>query len=64
MFVGSGEKGNSDGVGTKASFFNLMGIAIDQQTGTLFVSDCSNHLIRKITSQGILIFYKNIAVHN
>ena len=51
-FAGSGQAGSSNGVGSSASFYYPLGIAIDQQTGDLFVSDC-NHLIRKITSQGV-----------
>ena len=54
-FAGSGQQGSSDGVGLNASFFNPHGIAVDQQTGNVFVSDQSNHLIRKITPQGVCI---------
>jgi DNA-binding beta-propeller fold protein YncE len=53
------ESGNKDGVGKDASFNNACGIAIDQKTGSLFVSDQGNHTIRKITPQGnffILLF--------
>ena len=52
-FAGSGEQGSSDGVGSSASFHDPYGIAIDQQTGDVFVSDWSDHLIRKITPQGV-----------
>ena len=55
MFAGSGEDGSSNGFGTKASFNGPDGIALDQQTGTLFVSDYHNDLIRKITPEGMLI---------
>jgi hypothetical protein len=51
VFAGS-ESGNQDGVGTNARFNLPYGIAIDQQSGTLFVSDQSNHNIRMITPQG------------
>ena len=51
-FAGSGREGSSDGVGSKASFNYPFGVAVDQQTGDLFISDCSNHTIRKITPQG------------
>ena len=54
MFAGSGKQGNADGVGANASFCRPYGIAIDQHTGNLFVSECSNHLIRKITPEGML----------
>ena len=50
--AGSGKQGYSDGVGANASFRYPRGITIDQQTGTLFVSDLSNHAIRKITAEG------------
>jgi NHL repeat len=43
---------NRDGVGINARFNNLHGIAIDQQTGSLFVSDYWNHNIIKVTPQG------------
>ena len=52
-FAGSGEQGSSDGVGSSASFHHPYGIAINQQTGDVFVSDWSDHLIRKITPQGV-----------
>jgi hypothetical protein len=39
-------------VGTNARFNFAYDIAIDQQTGSLFVSDIYNHTIRKITPQG------------
>ena len=52
-FAGSGQRGSSNGVGSSASFNNPRGITIDQQTGNVFVSDYSNHSIRKITPQGV-----------
>jgi hypothetical protein len=53
IFVGrNDESGNEDGVGMNARFNFAFGIAIDQQTGNLFVSDLQNHNIRKITPQG------------
>ena len=54
-FAGSGQPGSSDGVGASASFHHPYEIAIDQQTGNLFVSDHNNHSIRKITPQGMCI---------
>jgi len=38
--------------GIKANFKFPQGLAVDQKTGDLFVSDSSNHVIRKITPQG------------
>ena len=55
-FAGSGQPGSSDGLGSSASFNYPYGIAIDQQTGNLFVSDQNNHLIRKITPQGMCAY--------
>ena len=52
-FAGTGQRGSSDGVGSNASFKNPLGITIDQRTGNLFISSQGDHLIRKITPQGI-----------
>jgi hypothetical protein len=52
VVAGSNELGNIDGVGMIARFNTTLDIAIDQQTGSLFVSDHWNHNIRKITPQG------------
>jgi NHL repeat len=53
IFAGKNdESGNRDGVGMNARFSYAHTIAIDQQTGTLFVSDNSNHNVRKITQHG------------
>jgi len=49
---GENSNGNDDGVGTNARFYYPNNLAIDQQTGNIFVSDQLNHLIRKITPQG------------
>lgn len=53
VVAGSGKPGKEDGHGINASFYVPMGMAIDQTTGTLFVCDQNNHLIRRITSKGI-----------
>lgn len=45
--------GSQDGTGTAARFFRPEGIAIDS-AGTLYVADTSNHLIRRITSAGVV----------
>ena len=49
--AGSGEPGFSDGAGSAAQFHNPTGIVIDQ-AGNLYVSDRSNHRIRKILAGG------------
>jgi len=50
--AGSGTASSSDGQGTTASFWNPQGIAVDL-AGFVYVSDYSNHRIRKI-SPGVL----------
>jgi hypothetical protein len=53
VFTGiNSESGNGDGVRKNARFSQSYGIAIDQQTGLLFISDYENHNIIKITPQG------------
>ena len=56
MFAGSGQEGRHDGVDTQSRFNCPIGLAIDQETGSLFVSDSNNHTIRKITPRGELAF--------
>lgn len=41
-----------DGTGPKAGFYYPSGLTIDQKTGTIFVSDSSNHAIRKVSMGG------------
>ena len=55
VLAGSGSGASKDGIGTNASFYYPRGLAIDQQSGILFVSDYNGHTIRKITPQGITI---------
>ncbi|WP_293875489.1 T9SS type A sorting domain-containing protein [Flavobacterium sp.] len=50
-FAGSGSIGSADGIGTAASFKYPDGAVFDSQNN-LFVSDQSNHKIRKITPDG------------
>ena len=50
-FAGSGNLGSADGVGTAASFRYPDGAVFDSQDN-LFISDQSNHKIRKITADG------------
>lgn len=38
----------------KATFNSLCGIAVNQKTGDVYVADFANHVIRKISPQGML----------
>jgi gliding motility-associated-like protein len=49
-FAGS-TQGSKDGIGNAAQFSNPRGIAVDA-SGNLYVSDASNHCIRKVTQAG------------
>ena len=64
-FVG-GRPGKVDGTGFEASFNRPYGIAIDQRTGNLFVTDQGNRLIRKVTPQGTYVYliFTCICKHN
>ena len=46
--AGSGEAGYRDAPGVAARFHGPYGIALDVQTGTLYVSDLYNHCIRQL----------------
>jgi len=50
-FAGSGAYGSDNGMGTAASGYWPAGIAVDDY-GNVYVADCSNNLIRKITPAG------------
>jgi gliding motility-associated-like protein len=52
-FVGSGNAGNSNGIGTAASFYAPYGSGIDA-SGNVYVADTYNQLIRKITPAGLV----------
>ena len=61
VFAGCLRSGSDDGVGRKASFISPSWLAIDQETGTLFVNDC-NTKIRKITREGEFALF--LSQHN
>ncbi|MCX6925462.1 MAG: hypothetical protein NT154_19975, partial [Verrucomicrobia bacterium] len=53
-FVGQpGGSGNVDGIGSAARFYTPTGITVDSASN-LFVTDFSNHSIRKITPSGVV----------
>jgi sugar lactone lactonase YvrE len=51
--AGNGKIGSNDGIGTDASFYNPQGLATDAENN-IYVADCSNHKIRKITPNGVV----------
>ncbi|MDP6772541.1 MAG: hypothetical protein QF704_17670, partial [Anaerolineales bacterium] len=51
--AGSGSQGSANGTGTVASFSGPSGVAVDG-SGNVYVADKDNHLIRKITSDGVV----------
>ena len=53
IFAGSGTSGSTDGPGANASFNHPQGLAVDGD-GNLIVADRCNHLIRKITPDGMV----------
>jgi len=51
--AGSGANAYGDGVGTSATFNTVVGVAVDT-LGNVYASDSNNHVIRKISQQGIV----------
>jgi len=54
VFAGTGEKGCLDGPVAKATFNEPTDIAVDKSDGSVFVTDCKNRKIRKISPNGIV----------
>jgi sugar lactone lactonase YvrE len=51
--AGSGLAAFADGIGTGAAFNNLFGVALDK-SDNMFVTDQSNHRVRKVTPDGLV----------
>ncbi len=54
--AGTGASGYVNGVGTVASFNASRGIAVDQSSGHIYISDYSNNAIRKMIGTGYSIY--------
>jgi len=53
--------GHDDGTGAAASFKNPRGLAVDSN-GTIYVADYENHMIRKVTPQGVVSVFAGSTV--
>ena len=49
----AGVAGSADGAGSAATFRSLLGVAADS-AGNIYVADTDNHVIRKVTSAGVV----------
>ena len=56
-----GTSGFKDDTGNAAKFYEPTGVAVDPVSQTVYVSDSSNHLIRKITSAGVVTTLAGVA---
>lgn len=55
-----GVQGSTNGTGTGATFSNVRGITVSS-SGHIFVADTDNHIIRKITSAGVVTTFAGAA---
>lgn len=61
-FAGTtGIPGNTDGIGTNASFTHPYGIVADQSRDVLYVTDAISNTIRKITAAGVVTTFAGTA---
>ncbi len=54
IFVGNGRQSTKDGIRANASFNRPSGIAINELTGDIYVSEGEGNVIRHISPQGTL----------
>ena len=55
IIAGSGRQGLLDGTGVAAEFAQPYGIAFDASRNLLYVADSLNHVIRRVTAEGIVM---------
>lgn len=52
--AGNGTAGNANGSGTAAQFSSPQGVTSDSTGANIYVGDTGNHLLRKVTSAGVV----------